>query len=111
MLTRIQWTEPAAARSTAVGDEDAADEKEAQEAEESNLATQNNTPEEPEMDSEVSLADNRCDKIWEGPLRDRAFKSFKAKSCPTDTLAKDALGVKWIGQWDLAKNFVAEDEL
>jgi U4/U6 small nuclear ribonucleoprotein PRP3 len=111
MLARILWTEPAAARSTVLGDEDAADE-EPQEGEESSVTQQqNNAPEEPTMDSEVSLADNRCDKIWEGPLRDRAFKSFKAKSCPTDTLAKDALGVKWIGQWDLAKNFVPEDEL
>jgi U4/U6 small nuclear ribonucleoprotein PRP3 len=59
----------------------------------------------------ISLADNRCDKIWEGPLRERAFNSFKAKNCPTDTIAKDALGVRWIGQWDLAKNFVPEDEL
>ena len=112
MLVRIQWTEAAAARSAAVGDEDEVDE-EAPEGEEEPIAqgNNNNTLEEPVIDSEVSLADNRCDKIWEGPLRDRAFKLFKARSCPTDTLAKDALGTKWIGQWDLAKNFVPEEEL
>lgn len=112
MLARVQWTEAAAARSTTiVEDEDVADEGEGEEEESmaEPLDSNNNPPE--ELDSEVSLADNRCDKIWEGPLRDRAFKSFKAKSCPTDTLAKDALGMKWIGQWDLAKNFVPEEEL
>lgn len=110
MLVRIQWTEAAAARSAAVGDEDEVNE-ETPEGEEPVAQENNNTVEEPVIDSEVSLADNRCDKIWEGPLRDRAFKMFKARSCPTDTLAKDALGTKWIGQWDLAKNFVPEEEL
>jgi len=111
MLVRIQWTEAAAARSAAVGDEDEVEEEAPEGEEPIAQENNNNTLEEPVIDSEVSLADNRCDKIWEGPLRDRAFKSFKARSCPTDTLAKDALGMKWIGQWDLAKNFVPEEEL
>jgi len=111
MLVRIQWTEAAAARSTAVGDEDELDEEAPEGEEPIAQGNNNNTIEAPVIDSEVSLADNRCDKIWEGPLRDRAFKLFKARSCPTDTLAKDALGTKWIGQWDLAKNFVPEEEL
>lgn len=60
---------------------------------------------------QVSLDDNRCDKIWEGPLRDRAFKAFKARNCPTDTMSKEALGSQWIGQWDAAKAYVPEEEL
>jgi U4/U6 small nuclear ribonucleoprotein PRP3 len=112
MLVRIQWTEAAAARSTTiVEDEDVAGEEGSEEEESMASRWTTTIPPEELVISEVSLADNRCDKIWEGPLRDRAFKSFKAKSCPTDTLAKDALGMKWIGQWDLAKNFVPEEEL
>lgn len=109
MLVRIQWNEAAAARAAPVEDEDMegaagveGEDKAPKEATLTNVA---------EEDAAVSLVDNRCDKIWEGPLRDRAFKSFKAKACPTDSLAKEALTTKWIGQWDLAKNFVPEDEL
>lgn len=116
MQVRIQWTEAAAARSAVLeGDEDGEGGEEEGGAGNGGpgAAGEDATPTPAEGSSEpaVSLADNRCDKIWEGPLRDRAFKAFKAKACPTDTLAKDALTTKWIGQWDLAKNFVPEDEL
>lgn len=112
MLTRIQWTEAAAARS-AQGEQDneAGEEGGGESGAASGAMDTSAEAEATAAEPAVSLADNRCDKIWEGPLRDRAFKGFKAKPCPTDTLAKDALTTKWIGQWDLAKNFVPEDEL
>ncbi|KAF8508263.1 pre-mRNA processing factor 3-domain-containing protein [Hysterangium stoloniferum] len=60
----------------------------------------------------VSLEDNRCDLVWEGQIADRAFRSFKPKSCPTDGAAKEVLGTKLAGQWDMAKNWrPQEDEL
>jgi len=57
------------------------------------------------------LDDNTCDKIWEGPLRDRVFKGFRAKSCPTDTAVKEVLGEKMSSYWDVAKSFVREEDL
>lgn len=109
MQVRIQWTEAAQARSAPAADDDEED----GEGEEGGAGAEASPAlaEKPVEGDAVSLIDNRCDKIWEGPLRDRAFNGFKAKSCPTDTMAKDALGVRWIGQWDLAKNFVPEEEL
>jgi len=60
----------------------------------------------------VSLEDNRCDLIWEGQIADRAFRAFKARPCPTDSAAKEALGTKLAAYWDVAKNWKPqEDEL
>ena len=45
-----------------------------------------------------------------GQLRDRVFSSFKPWSCPTDAVAKGALGQKLSGYWNMAKNWKAEEE-
>lgn len=58
----------------------------------------------------VSLEDNRCDLVWEGDLRERVFKNFKPKSCPTDAAAKEVLGAKMAGYWDQTKNWKPQDE-
>ena len=58
----------------------------------------------------VSLDDNKCWLIWEGQLRDRAFNSFKPRSCPTDSSAKELLGARFSGYWDQAKNWKPEEE-
>ncbi|KAJ3514705.1 hypothetical protein NLJ89_g2227 [Agrocybe chaxingu] len=57
-----------------------------------------------------SLEDNRCFLIWEGNLRDREYNNFRAKSCPTDREAKEFLGEKLKGYWDVAKNWKPEEE-
>ncbi|PPQ93764.1 hypothetical protein CVT25_008144 [Psilocybe cyanescens] len=57
-----------------------------------------------------SLEDNKCYLIWEGALRDREFSSFKARSCPTDREAREMLGERMKGYWDVAKNWKAEEE-
>jgi U4/U6 small nuclear ribonucleoprotein PRP3 len=59
---------------------------------------------------EKSLEDNKCYLIWEGALRDREYNSFRAKSCPTDRDAKEFLGEKLKGYWDVAKNWKPEEE-
>ena len=118
MLHRIQWTEPARAR----GDEEVELEgNEAGDDPENNggnasapaigqsTSTSVTGAEEGEYGS-GSLDDNRCDIIWEGNLRERSFKTFKPKSCPTDALAKEALGPKMIGYWDMVKNWKEGDE-
>lgn len=102
MLVRIKWTEAAREKDEAAADDDS-----------------NRMSEEPTVKREEggafagvkSLEDNTCDKVWEGPLRDRVFKSFKAKSCPTDSAAKEVLGEKMASYWDVAKAFVREDDL
>ncbi|RXW23253.1 hypothetical protein EST38_g2603 [Candolleomyces aberdarensis] len=63
-----------------------------------------------EGENEKSLEDNTCHLIWEGALRDRQFVGFKAKSCPTDRDAKEFLGEKLKGYWDMAKNWKPEEE-
>lgn len=63
-----------------------------------------------EDDAGASLEDNKCFLVWEGQVRDRSFSHFKAKSCPTDGVAKEFLGDKLKGYWDQAKNWKPEEE-
>lgn len=59
---------------------------------------------------------NKCQLIFEGQIRERCFKGFKAHKCPTDKTAKEALvgnvnqsssstsgGMG--GYWDVAKRW------
>ncbi|KAG8893100.1 hypothetical protein FRB99_002201 [Tulasnella sp. 403] len=95
MLVRIAWTE--AARDKASADN-------VPDAEEAPVVKR-------EDEGAGDLEGNTCDKVWEGPLRDRVFKSFKAKSCPTDASAREMLGEKMASYWDVAKAFVREEDL
>ena len=58
----------------------------------------------------ASLDDNKCYLVWEGTLRDREYSGFKVKSCPTDRDAKEFLGERLKGYWDIAKNWKPEEE-
>jgi U4/U6 small nuclear ribonucleoprotein PRP3 len=55
-----------------------------------------------------SMAENRCDLVWEGEQRERYFRDFRPKSTPTDQLAKDFLGNKLEGIWDVARKSTDE---
>ncbi|GJJ10551.1 hypothetical protein Clacol_004778 [Clathrus columnatus] len=100
MLHRIQWTEASRPRA------------------EENIEIDNEEHEAGKGDGKgllpdeglLSLEDNRCDLIWEGEIGDRAFRSFKPKSCPTDASARESLGAKLAGHWDVAKNWRPTDE-
>ncbi|QRV82045.1 U4/U6 small nuclear ribonucleoprotein Prp3 [Ceratobasidium sp. AG-Ba] len=87
MLVRIDWTQAAGTR------DDDPPAKEDREGEES---------------GPVSLENNKCHLVFEGPLRERTFQSFKPKRCPTDSMAKEALGAKAAPYWDTAKTFVED---
>ncbi|KAL5477014.1 PRP3 [Sanghuangporus weigelae] len=105
MLHRIHWTEASRAR----GEEEVEYEK-AEDGEAGMRAT--SVPKQPEQEDEfgsASLEDNRCDLVWEGQLRERIFKTFRPKSCPTDNTAKEALGPKMAGFWDQTKNWKPEE--
>ena len=101
MLHRIAWTEAARARGEEEVELAEGDEGEATEAGQERAGPSN---------EEVSLEGNRCDLVWEGPVRERAFTNLRPKSCPTDSAARDALGAKLMSYWDMAKNYKAEDE-
>lgn len=105
MLHRIHWTEAARAR----GEEEVEYEN-GEDGEAGARAT--STPKQSEQENEfgsASLEDNRCDLVWEGQLRERVFKTFRPKSCPTDSAAKEALGPKMAGFWDQTKNWKPEE--
>ncbi|KAG6877207.1 hypothetical protein C0993_009399 [Termitomyces sp. T159_Od127] len=106
MLHRIAWTE--AARPRGAEDVELAEPDGDAEGGASTPALDAQKGEEGE--GGPSLEDNRCFLVWEGQLRDRAFTSFKGKSCPTDRDAKEVLGEKLKGYWDQAKNWRPEEE-
>lgn len=110
MLHRIAWTEAARPRGGQDVEIDEGDEDE--QGNEDNANGKAGAADTPDADgaSGVPLEDNACYLIWEGQLRDRAFSSFKPRSCPTDSAAKEALGQKLSGYWDMAKNWKPEEE-
>lgn len=107
MLYRLAWTEAARPRGAEEveieeGDEEGGTEGKGKEkAGEVVIA---------EGEGATSLEDNACYLVWEGLLRERGFNSFKPRSCPTDGAAKEALGQKLAGYWDMTKNWKPEEE-
>lgn len=101
MLVRIPWTEASASRDAAVGDIEG----------EGGAVEVKREREDSGTGAERSLEDNTCDKVWEGPVRERAFQGFRAKACPTDGSAREVLGEKMAAYWDVAKAFVREEDL
>lgn len=111
MLHRIPWTE--AARPRNVDDVEVALENpdsDVEGEEEGVGASAEGKGKDKEASAQTSLEDNTCHLIWEGALRERTFTGFKARSCPTDRDAKDVLGEKMKGYWDMAKNWKGEEE-
>jgi U4/U6 small nuclear ribonucleoprotein PRP3 len=111
LLNRIAWTEPA--RSRGADDVELEDPNSDVDGDEAGIKTSDATGKSKARDTgegEKSLDANKCYLIWEGALRDREYNSFRAKSCPTDREAKDFLGEKLKGYWDVAKNWKPEEE-
>jgi U4/U6 small nuclear ribonucleoprotein PRP3 len=107
MLERIAWTEaarPRGAEEVELDNGDSGEEGGGDVKGKGKAVTQDETGE------AVSLEDNKCFIVWEGQLRDRAFNSFKPRSCPTDSSAKELLGARLSGYWDQAKNWKPEEE-
>ncbi|CAO1630966.1 unnamed protein product [Jaminaea pallidilutea] len=53
----------------------------------------------------INWLENTCDVVFEGPQRERVVNggTFRARTAASDHEARDILGVKWAGLWDLAK--------
>jgi U4/U6 small nuclear ribonucleoprotein PRP3 len=105
MTHRIAWTEAARPRGAEDVEVDNGDEEPIGDVKGKGKAIDGE-----DEGSGVSLEDNKCWLVWEGQVRDRAFRDFKPKSCPTDGSAKEVLGSKLAGYWDQAKNWKPEDE-
>ncbi|TFK41701.1 PRP3-domain-containing protein [Crucibulum laeve] len=106
MLNRIAWTEAARPR----GGEDVELENPDSDVE-GEVTASTSVGKGKEKEGEIkSLEDNKCYLVWEGMLRDRAFSGFKPRHCPTDRDAKEVLGEKLKGYWDMAKNWKPEEE-
>lgn len=113
MVHRIAWTEaarPRGAEDVELQDPNSDAEPDAATAAEKEKAKEAEDKAKEKADEVTSLEDNRCDLVWEGQLRDRGFSNFKARSCPTDSAAKELLGEKLKGYWDQAKNWKWEEE-
>jgi U4/U6 small nuclear ribonucleoprotein PRP3 len=107
MLERIAWTEAARPRGA---EEVELDNGDSGEEDEGDVKGKRKAVTQDESGEAVSLEDNKCFVVWEGQLRDRAFNSFKPRSCPTDSSAKELLGARLSGYWDQAKNWKPEEE-
>ncbi|KAF9236052.1 pre-mRNA processing factor 3-domain-containing protein [Melanogaster broomeanus] len=109
MLNRMAWTEAARPRGGEDVEIDEGDEEDG-EGVGKGKAKVDGSAEAQGEESRTSLEDNACYLVWEGELRERAFSSFKPRSCPTDGAAKEMLGQKLAGYWDMTKNWKPEEE-
>ena len=107
MLYRIAWTEAARPRGREDVEIEGGDEEAGAEGKGKERADEVANA---EGEAVTSLEDNACYLVWEGLLRERAFSSFKPRSCPTDGVAKETLGPKLAGYWDMTKNWKPEEE-
>ncbi|KAG6856059.1 hypothetical protein H0H87_007836 [Tephrocybe sp. NHM501043] len=105
LLTRIAWTEAARPRGADVELQEPNSDAEGDSSAPA-VAVEGGG----EGDGRPSLEDNKCFLVWEGQLRDRAFSTFRGRSCPTDRDAKEVLGEKLKGYWDQSKNWRPEEE-
>jgi U4/U6 small nuclear ribonucleoprotein PRP3 len=103
MQNRIKWTEASAAKAVTTA---ATPPPEAESAIPSIAGA-------PEADGEAeeapNLAENYCYLVWEGQVKERAFRGFRPKACPTDHMAKEFLG-EHQGMWDVAKRYDPDAE-
>lgn len=104
---RIRWTEQAQSR---VGGDDEMDgEDNGEQTPASGPSTLKVDEGEGNEYGTASLENNRCDLVWEGQIRERTFKGLRLKKCPTDAMAKEALGSKMAGFWDQTKNWKSDE--
>ncbi len=102
MTVRIDWTEEARPRA-----EEEMPEGLDMEAEEAEVQARMERRRRAEamQDKPESLADNKCELVWEGELHEKAFKRFRLKNVESDRDGKDSLGAGREGIWDVAKRW------
>lgn len=107
MTVRIDWTEEA--RPKAQEPEGMQDEPQQQEDEDEDEEVRPRAWQ-PIQERPESLADNRCEIVWEGEVPEKSFRSFRYRNVETDREAKEALGKQREGVWDLSKRWIWEME-
>lgn len=104
MTVRIDWTEEA--RPKAQEPEGMQDnEQDEDDEEDARPRSWQPVQERPE-----SLADNRCEIVWEGEVPEKSFRSFRYRNVETDREAKEVLGKQREGVWDLSKRWIWEQD-
>jgi U4/U6 small nuclear ribonucleoprotein PRP3 len=101
LLVRIDWTEEARPKTLEVPEGMDVDEN-ADEVGAGQSAWQ------PMQQPPESLADNKCEVVWEGELPQKNFRTFRYRNVETDREGKEALGKGREGVWDLAKKWIWE---
>lgn len=103
MMDRIKWKEASAAKATT-------SETPALDGNDSTPGIDGQSKLEGAEQEEVhDLAENYCYLVWEGQQKEKVFRGFRPKACPSDALAKEFLGAQQ-GFWDVAKRFDPEAE-
>jgi U4/U6 small nuclear ribonucleoprotein PRP3 len=103
MTIRIDWTEEARPRAeeevdAAEGEGDEVDaEMEGRMERRRRMEAMQEKPE--------TLADNKCEIVWEGEVPEKSFKRFRLKNVESDREGKDSLGPGKEGIWDVAKKW------
>jgi U4/U6 small nuclear ribonucleoprotein PRP3 len=54
-----------------------------------------------EFEQEENMAENRCDLMWEGPIKEKTFNRFMPKNTESERAVRDFLGEKNQGYWDV----------
>jgi U4/U6 small nuclear ribonucleoprotein PRP3 len=55
-----------------------------------------------------TMADNRCELVWEGEVQEKHFRSFRYRNIEADREAREMLGKAQEGLWDLTKRWIWE---
>lgn len=117
MLSRIDWTEEARPKplvGTSGGGEGmdvdpvliggGAGDSDAEDA----GGNANRSSWEPMQAHPETMADNRCELVWEGEVQEKHFRSFRYRNIEADREAREMLGKAREGLWDLAKRWIWE---
>lgn len=71
-------------------------------------ATGNVSTWEPMQPHPETMADNRCELVWEGEVQEKHFRSFRYRNIEADREAREMLGKAQEGLWDLTKRWIWE---
>lgn len=107
MLRRIDWNDDRAAREA--GDDDDSDEdSDEEDTKPAAAAPASAAP----ADGSAPKKRNECHLVWEGEMKDRAFRRFRTSVLPTEYAAKELLEKFGAAQyWDIAKNYTPPEAI
>lgn len=108
MQNRIKWTEASAARNAPTTGTPGPEGDEGNDAAQGHFQQGNDPSADGEAEEPHNLADNYCYLVWEGQQKERSFREFRPKACPSDAIAKEFLGSQQ-GLWDVAKRYEPEE--